>query len=109
MNLIRQAISVQKAVKNARRFREILSTMTRFGFGTVIERMGLRKYLPGKVPEFSEETSQEIDREVKEIVMGEYRRVKKAIEMNCDKIRIIADELLVKETLNKEDVKKLIA
>ena len=37
---------VQQTVKNMGRFSEVLRTMTRFGFATVVERLGFDSYIP---------------------------------------------------------------
>ena len=49
MALIEQAVNIQKAVKNVGRLREILSVLTRFGFGALIGRLGLEKYSPKNI------------------------------------------------------------
>ena len=44
MGLISRATQVSKAIKNMGRFRQIVAAMSRFGFGAVVERVGLRGY-----------------------------------------------------------------
>ncbi len=44
MSLLGQATQVGKAVKNVGRLREIITTMSRFGFGEVVERLGLHGF-----------------------------------------------------------------
>lgn len=44
MALIRRAQQVTRLVKNAGRMREIVAAMTRFGFGTLVDRLGLRPF-----------------------------------------------------------------
>jgi ubiquinone biosynthesis protein len=44
MSLITSATNATRVVKNVGRMREILSAMTRFGFGTLVERTGLSRF-----------------------------------------------------------------
>lgn len=44
MTLLSRASQVKRAVKNAGRMREIAAAMTRFGFGTLVARLPLKKY-----------------------------------------------------------------
>ncbi len=48
MSLLSRAETVRRAVKNVGRMSEIVAAMTRFGFGTVVERTGLATFLPGR-------------------------------------------------------------
>ncbi len=48
MSLISRATQVSRAVKNVRRLREIVSAMTRFGFGTVVNKLGLKRFVPSE-------------------------------------------------------------
>jgi cell division protease FtsH len=54
--------------------------------------------------DYSEQTAIEIDAEVKRIVMANYERAKKILLDNLDKLRLIADALLVHETLDAEGI-----
>ncbi len=58
--------------------------------------------------DYSEETAKAIDEEVREFVNGAYNRAKKLLEENQDKLKIIAQNLLEKEVLDVEEVKKLL-
>lgn len=49
MAIIEQAVSIQKAVKNVGRLREIIGVLTRFGFGAIVDRLGLDKYSPKNI------------------------------------------------------------
>lgn len=54
--------------------------------------------------EYSEITSQEIDAEVKSIVMTQYNRAKKLIADNMNLLENIAQALLVYETIDRQDL-----
>jgi cell division protease FtsH len=52
----------------------------------------------------SEETSRVIDSEVHEFVMRNYRKAKAAIEAHREQLVAIAEALLIRETLDGNDV-----
>jgi cell division protease FtsH len=58
--------------------------------------------------DYSEQTAQEIDREVRRIVDEAYTRAKKLIEDHRDKLEIVANALLEFETLEGSQVKDII-
>ncbi|HOK56045.1 MAG TPA: ATP-dependent zinc metalloprotease FtsH [bacterium] len=58
--------------------------------------------------EFSEETSREIDKEIKKILEEAEARAKEIIMKNRDKLDILVKELLEKETLTSEDIDKIL-
>jgi AFG3 family protein len=57
---------------------------------------------------YSEETGKLIDTEVRTIVEVTYERVKKLLVDKMEAVRIIAEELLTKEVLYKDDLVRLI-
>ena len=57
---------------------------------------------------YSEATAQEIDQEVRRIIQEAYERAKSILLVNIDKLHAIAQALLEKEVLTKEDVEKII-
>jgi AFG3 family protein len=57
---------------------------------------------------YSEETGKMIDSEVRNIVDQAYSRTKKLLQDKIEAVRIIAEELLLKEVLYKEDLERLI-
>jgi cell division protease FtsH len=59
--------------------------------------------------EYSEQTAREIDGEIRRIVMENYERAKKIVTENLDKLRIIADALLERETLEGSQIDTLLA
>ncbi|MCM8772707.1 MAG: ATP-dependent zinc metalloprotease FtsH [Candidatus Omnitrophica bacterium] len=58
--------------------------------------------------EFSEETSREIDREIRRILEEAENRAKEIIMKNRDKLDILANALLEKETLTSEEIDKIL-
>ncbi len=57
---------------------------------------------------YSESTAVEIDREVRRIIEGCYKRAKEELSNNIDKLRMLAEKLLEKEVMDAEEVKKLV-
>lgn len=57
---------------------------------------------------FSENTAQEIDREVKTILTGALNRVKNLLERNRDKLEALAKALIEKEILNADEVNLIL-
>jgi cell division protease FtsH len=57
---------------------------------------------------FSEKTAEEIDGEVKRILEEAYDRARKIIEQYNDKINLMADLLLEKETIYAEDIEPIL-
>jgi AFG3 family protein len=57
---------------------------------------------------YSEETGKMIDDEVRKIVEVSYKRVKQLLTEKLDAVKIIANELLSKEVLYKDDLTRLI-
>mmetsp|Transcript_41813 Transcript_41813/g.94033 ORF Transcript_41813/g.94033 Transcript_41813/m.94033 type:complete len:796 (+) Transcript_41813:62-2449(+) len=76
-------------------------------------KLGLLSYNPQQNNEqfykpYSEETAQSIDREAREIVDGQYDRVKKLLEEKKEYLLRMADALAEKETLVYNDLKDLL-
>ncbi len=59
-------------------------------------------------PHYSEEIASEIDKEVHGIISECYERAKKLIEENRDALKTLADKLIEKETLSREEVMNLL-
>ncbi|MFA5088732.1 MAG: ATP-dependent zinc metalloprotease FtsH [Candidatus Omnitrophota bacterium] len=57
--------------------------------------------------DYSEDTSREIDREIKNLVDQSYNRAKKLLTDNRDKLEKLAKTLMEKEVLDLEEAKKL--
>jgi cell division protease FtsH len=58
--------------------------------------------------DYSEETAKKIDREVSKIVLESYERAKKLLSENIDTLHKLAQELLVKEVLNADEVDEIL-
>ncbi|MCM8811160.1 MAG: cell division protein FtsH, partial [Candidatus Omnitrophica bacterium] len=58
--------------------------------------------------EFSEETSREIDKEIKMILEEAEKKAKEIIIKNRDKLDLLVKELLEKETLTSEEIDKIL-
>jgi len=78
----------------------------KFGFQTFMEPSQFTgNDLP---PAFSEETSREIDFEVKKLIDEAYADAKRIITENRDKLETLAKTLLEKETMDGRDVEALV-
>jgi cell division protease FtsH len=58
--------------------------------------------------DYSENTAQAIDGEVKRIITNSYNRAKKILEDNIDQLHAVANALLERETLDKEEIEILL-
>lgn len=58
--------------------------------------------------DYSEATAQEIDAEVKNIVVGNYDRTTRMLKKNIDNLNLIADALLEREVLSGKELKILL-
>ncbi len=76
-------------------------------FGKKEEHIFLGKEMAQR-RDFSEETAQEIDEEIKKIVMVNYARSKNLLESNIDSLHRIAKALLEKEVLDSFEIDRLI-
>ena len=57
---------------------------------------------------YSEDTAKLIDNEVRSLVDMCYKRTQKLLENKKEQVKNLAEELLVKEVIYKEDVEKII-
>jgi cell division protease FtsH len=58
--------------------------------------------------DFSEETAREIDAEVRQIVTSQYERARQIIKDNVDTLHTMAKLLLEYETLNTDDIRRIM-
>ncbi len=63
----------------------------------------------GKSKDFSEKTAQEIDAEVRRIVLEQYQRARKLLEDNFDALKRVARALLEYETIDGDEVRRVMA
>jgi len=64
--------------------------------------------LPQGAKEYSEETAREIDQEVKRLIDDAYKRVREILDANQDKLRVLAAALLEKETIEGDEIRKIL-
>ncbi|MEK6743402.1 MAG: ATP-dependent zinc metalloprotease FtsH [Nitrospirota bacterium] len=64
--------------------------------------------LPNGPKEYSEETARELDQEVKKLIDTSYQKVKEMLTENQDRLRDLAKVLLEKETLEGEEIRKIL-
>ena len=62
----------------------------------------------GHVQNYSEQTAALIDKEVESIIKNAYDRTQAILEEHMDKLQLIANELLKREKINKEQFKQLM-
>jgi cell division protease FtsH len=64
--------------------------------------------LPSGVKEYSEDTARDIDQEVKRLIDDAYKKVKSALTTNQDRLKTLAAVLLEKETIEGDEVRKIL-
>jgi cell division protease FtsH len=87
--------------------------ITEWGMG---EELGPIKYSPdmgpeayySMGPEYSQKTAEAIDREIKRLIDEAYTKVKELLESQKDKMEALTQALLKYETLDAEDVKRIL-
>ena len=77
-------------------------------FGKKEEQIFLGREI-GHRADYSEDTAIRIDKEVKRLVMDNYNRATQILKAKTDKLLAIADELLVKEVLDGEQIKQIVS
>ena len=58
--------------------------------------------------DYSEQTAQRIDEEVRSLVEGAYRQALSQLEQNVDKLRLLADTLLEREVMDGDEMNRLL-
>ncbi|WP_129409890.1 ATP-dependent zinc metalloprotease FtsH [Marinitoga lauensis] len=104
------ANDLQKATEYARIMILKFGMSERLGpiaWGAEEEEVFLGKEL-AKMKNYSEETANEIDNEIKRIIIESYEKAKSILEENIDKLHEIADVLLEKETLSGDELNELL-
>jgi cell division protease FtsH len=64
--------------------------------------------LPSGAKEYSEDTAREIDQEVKRLVDDSYGKVRELLSGNQDRLKILAGALLEKETIEGDEIRKIL-
>lgn len=62
----------------------------------------------GHVKNYSEETANKIDEEVTRLINDAYERTENILKEHIDKLTLVAEKLMVKEKLNREEFKSLV-
>lgn len=96
---------LEKVTKQARAMVTIYGLNEEIGNVTFYDSTGQSEY--GFTKPYSEETAQKIDTEISKIIEEQYVRAIEVLEENKDKLTILADLLLEKEVIFKEDLERI--
>jgi cell division protease FtsH len=77
-------------------------------YGKKEESIFLGRDYAQRTQDYSEQTAQEIDQEVRAIVQRQYVRVKEFLTRDRQKLQALADSLIERETLDSEEIAALI-
>lgn len=96
---------LEKVTKQARAMVTIYGLNEEIGNITYYDSSGQSEY--GFTKPYSEETAQKIDKEISQIVEEQYARAISVLQENKDKLIELAERLLEKEVIFKEDLEKI--
>jgi ATP-dependent metalloprotease FtsH len=96
---------LEKVTKQAYAMVSLYGLSERIGNVSYFDSSGQSEYSFGKP--YSEQTAQVIDQEVSRIVEAQYDRAKEILRANKDKLVTLAEQLLDKEVIFKEDLEKI--
>ncbi|MEX0287551.1 MAG: ATP-dependent zinc metalloprotease FtsH [Flavobacteriaceae bacterium] len=96
---------LEKVTKQARAMVTIYGLNDEIGNLTYYDSSGQNDY--GFSKPYSEETAQTIDQEISKLIEEQYRRAIDVLEKNKDKLTELAERLLEKEVIFKEDLEKI--
>lgn len=96
---------LEKVTKQARAMVTVYGLNDNIGNLTYYDSSGQTDY--GFSKPYSEETAQKIDREISILIEDQYKRAIEVLEKNKDKLTILAERLLEKEVIFKEDLEKI--
>lgn len=96
---------LEKVTKQARAMVTIYGLNDEIGNLTYYDSSGQNEY--GFTKPYSEETAQKIDHEISKIIEEQYARAIEVLEKNKDKLIELAERLLEKEVIFKEDLEKI--
>ncbi|MBC31588.1 MAG: peptidase M41 [Muricauda sp.] len=96
---------LEKVTKQARAMVTIYGLNEKLGNITYYDSSGQNEY--GFTKPYSEETAQKIDQEISKIIEAQYQRAIKLLEDNKDKLTELAERLLEKEVIFKDDLEKI--
>ncbi|TXN36763.1 ATP-dependent zinc metalloprotease FtsH [Flagellimonas hymeniacidonis] len=96
---------LEKVTKQARAMVTIYGLNEELGNITYYDSSGNNEY--GFTKPYSEETAQKIDEEISKIIEEQYQRAIQLLADNKDKLTELADRLLEKEVIFKDDLQKI--
>ncbi|WP_185855892.1 ATP-dependent zinc metalloprotease FtsH [Blattabacterium cuenoti] len=96
---------LEKVTKQAQSMVAVFGLNDRIGNITYYDSTGQNEFSFSKP--YSEKTAQIIDEEISKIITEQYKRAKSILKNNEKKLSILANELLEKEVLFREDLKKI--
>ncbi|AWX45412.1 ATP-dependent zinc metalloprotease FtsH [Flagellimonas maritima] len=96
---------LEKVTKQARAMVTIYGLNDKLGNITYYDSSGNNEY--GFTKPYSEETAQKIDLEISKMIEEQYQRAIKLLADNKDKLTELADRLLEKEVIFKDDLEKI--
>ncbi|MEM0931718.1 MAG: ATP-dependent zinc metalloprotease FtsH [Bacteroidota bacterium] len=96
---------LEKVTKQARAMVTIYGLNDELGNITYYDSSGQNEY--GFTKPYSEETAQRIDEEISKIIEEQYKRAIDLLKKNKDKLTELADRLLDKEVIFKDDLEKI--
>ncbi|MDA8685790.1 ATP-dependent zinc metalloprotease FtsH [Robiginitalea sp.] len=96
---------LEKVTKQARAMVTIYGLNDEIGNITYYDSSGQNEY--GFTKPYSEQTAQKIDKEISQIVEEQYERAISVLDENKDKLIELAERLLEKEVIFKEDLEKI--
>ncbi|NNK12293.1 MAG: peptidase M41, partial [Flavobacteriaceae bacterium] len=96
---------LEKVTKQARAMVTIYGLNDQIGNLTYYDSSGQNEY--GFTKPYSEETAQRIDEEISKLIEEQYSRAIEVLEEHKDKLTELAERLLEKEVIFKEDLEKI--
>lgn len=96
---------LEKVTKQARAMVTVYGLNDEIGNLTYYDSSGQTDY--GFSKPYSEDTAQTIDQEISKLIEEQYHRAIKVLEENKDKLTVLAERLLEKEVIFKEDLEKI--
>ncbi len=96
---------LEKVTKQANAMISIYGLNKEIGNVSYYDSSGQNEY--GFSKPYSEETAQKIDKEIKLMIEGQYERAKNILRDNRDKLDILAQKLIDKEVIFKEDLEEI--
>lgn len=96
---------LEKVTKQARAMVTVYGLNDKLGNITYYDSSGQSEY--GFTKPYSDETAKLIDKEISEIIEGQYQRAISILEENKDKLIELADVLIDKEVIFKDDLERI--